>query len=57
MIQDRLDITAPNSGMVLVELFYNYHQTLALPWLTVWLPDPILLSSYAIAPVPAAEPK
>lgn len=57
MIQARLDATAPNTGLVLVELFYNYHQVLNLPWLTVWVPDPILLSSYSIAPIPAAEPK
>lgn len=44
------------TGAVLVELYYQYHQELALPWLTVIVPDPIQLHLYSISPLPAAEP-
>lgn len=57
MINSRLKAGAPNTGLVLVELFYNYHQELNLPWLSPFVPNPILVSSYAITPLPAAEPK
>lgn len=46
----------PNTGVVLVEIFYNYNQLLKLPWITVFLPDPILMYSYTIMPCPAVEP-
>ena len=43
-------------GAILVELFYNYPQTLKLPWLKV-IPDPIPVHTYTIMPLPAAEPR
>ena len=43
---------APNTAIVLVEVFYNYHQVLALPWLTVFVPDPMLLHAYTMMPMP-----
>jgi hypothetical protein len=43
-------------GVLVVELFYSYHQILGLPWITVFVPDPIRVSSYTIMPLPAIEP-
>ena len=51
-----LDPNAPNTAVVLVEVFYNYNQLLKLPWITAFVPDPQRLHSYTIIPVPAAEP-
>jgi hypothetical protein len=48
---------SPRTGVVVVELFYNYHQKLALPWITVFVPDPIALHMVAMSPLPAATPK
>ena len=42
---------APNTGMILVEIFYNYHTLLQMPF----LPDPIPLHAYAVMPLTAAE--
>jgi hypothetical protein len=47
---------APASGIVLVEVFYNYHMTLALPFITDYILNPVTLYSYTIMPVSAAEP-
>lgn len=55
-IVSKLIGTAPKSGAVVVEMFYNYHQVLALPWITLFVPDPILLHMVAVAPLPAAAP-
>jgi hypothetical protein len=55
-IQAVLDPTAPNTAVVLVEVFYDYNQILKLPWITAFVPDPVKLHSYTIIPVPAAEP-
>jgi len=55
-IGSRLVSGAPDTGVLLVEVFFNYHQVLALPWLAPFLPDPILLHAYTIMPLPAAEP-
>ncbi len=45
-----------SAGVLIVEVYYSYHQTLKLPWMTL-LGDPILLSTYTIVPLPAAEPR
>jgi len=55
-ILDRLDPSAPDSGIILVEIFYNYHQLLGMPFFTDVLPDPILVHAYSIMPYPLAEP-
>ena len=55
-INARLDNTAPSTGFVSVELFYTYEQKLKLPWITVFLSDPILLHNYALMPLVSAEP-
>ena len=55
-VNDRLNTTAPSTGFVSVELFYTYEQKLKLPWITVFLADPILLHNYALMPLVSAEP-
>lgn len=55
-IESRLSNTAPNTGILLVEVFFDYEQTLKLPWLTAFVPDPLHLHTYAIMPLVAAEP-
>jgi hypothetical protein len=47
---------APNSAIMLVEVFYGYHQLLKLPWITAFVDDPLRMHTYTIIPVPAAEP-
>ena len=55
-IESRLITAAPDTGILLVEVFFNYHQVLALPWLAPFLPNPLLLHAYTIMPCSAAEP-
>lgn len=55
MLTSRLS-GAPNAGILLVEINYNYRQVLALPWLTVFLSNPLPLRAYTIMPISAAEP-
>jgi TadE-like protein len=51
-----LDATAPNAGIVIVEIYYDYNMVLGLPWITAFLPDPIPLYAYSVMPNAAAEP-
>lgn len=46
----------PNTGAVLVEIYYNYPQLLKLPVLTSMVPDPIPLYVYSIMPLSSAQP-
>ena len=55
-IQSRLDPGAPTSGLVMVEIFYDYHMVLALPWITAFVPNPIPLHAYTIMPNANVEP-
>jgi hypothetical protein len=54
-MEARLDSLAPDTGMVVVEVFYHYDQILGF-WQIFGIPDPIQVHSYAIMPVSAAEP-
>jgi len=45
----------PAMGVVLVEVYYSYHQVLKLPWLA-FVGDPIRVYTYTMMPVPAAAP-
>lgn len=45
-----------NTGYVLVEIHYHYHQILAMPWFTQFVSDPILFNLYAVWPCVSAEP-
>lgn len=55
-IQSRLDSSAPPTGVLLVEIFYNYPQVLKLPIFTAFVRDPIPVYVYSIMPLTAAEP-
>lgn len=55
-IDPRLDASAPNTGMVSVEIFYDYHMVLGLPWIKAFVPDPITLWAYSIMPNVNVEP-
>jgi hypothetical protein len=56
-INNRLvSLTSPDTGYVLVEIFYYYDQLLKLPWITAVVEDPLLLHTYAFMPLSSAEP-
>ncbi|MBI5354149.1 MAG: pilus assembly protein [Chloroflexi bacterium] len=55
-IRNTLLVDAPNAGILVVEVHYNYHQVLALPWITAVLSDPVHLRAYTMFPLNAAEP-
>jgi hypothetical protein len=48
--------TPPDTGLVLVELYYDYHMVMGLPWIRVWVPDPVTLHAYSIMPNANAAP-
>ena len=52
----RLQVGAPNTGLVIVEIFYHYDQILGLPWVTAFVPNPVLLHAYTFMPLVSAEP-
>lgn len=52
----RRDPLAPSTGILLVEVYYNYPQILKLPVFTSVVPDPIPVYAYSIMPIAAAEP-
>lgn len=57
-IIDQLNSDAPPTGILLVEIFYNYHQILKSPFFTsgfIGIADPISLHSYAFMPLAGAE--
>jgi hypothetical protein len=54
-VTQHLDSAAPNTGILLVEIFYNYFQLLKLPFLTYVVADPIPVHAYAFMPLAAAE--
>ena len=55
-VTNLLDPNAPNTGVVIVEVFYDYDQRFKLPWITAFVPDPIKVHSHTIMPAVAAEP-
>ena len=57
LINSKMDSASiGNSGAVLVEVYYEYEMLLGLPWITAFVPDPILLHAYTIMPNTNAEP-
>lgn len=54
-IEDRLLGTAPDTGILVVEIHYHYHPVLGLPWLTMF-EDTMLMRAYTIMPNRSAEP-
>jgi hypothetical protein len=55
-ITSSLDINAPNTGVLFVEIFYSYHQLLHSPIFTIFVPDPKHVHAYAVMPLSAVEP-
>ena len=55
-ITTRMDASAPPTGVLLVEVYYNYSQILKLPVLEQVIPDPILVYTYSVMPISSAEP-
>ncbi len=53
-IQSLLVAGAPCTGILIVEVFYNYDSILKLPWLAPLFPA--LLHTYTVMPLIAAEP-
>lgn len=51
-----MDANGPESGVLLVEVYYNYAQILKLPVFEQVIPDPILVYNYAVMPLSSAEP-
>jgi len=47
---------APDAGFLVVEVHYNYHHVLGLPWFTAVIPNPLHLRAYTIMPIRAGEP-
>jgi len=48
--------TAPSTGVLVVEIYYNYPQLLKLPVLTTVLADPVPLYVYTVMPISSAAP-
>jgi len=55
-VQALLDPSAPNTGVVLVEMWYDYDMILGLPWITAFVPNPVTLYAYSMMPNPNVEP-
>jgi len=51
-----VDVNAPSTGYVLVEIFYNYDHRLGLPWITAFVSNPLPVHVYAFMPLSSAEP-
>jgi hypothetical protein len=51
-----VSMNSPNTGYVLVEIYYYYNHILGLPWITAVIDDPLLLHAYAFMPLTSAEP-
>jgi hypothetical protein len=56
MINSMLNPAAPNAGIVLVEIYFEYHMVLGLPWIKMFVPDPVMLHAYSMMPNSAVEP-
>ena len=50
MVQGMLQSGARDTGIVLVEIFYNYNLVMGLPWIEVFLGNPVTLHAYSIMP-------
>jgi hypothetical protein len=55
-IQSRMDPGAPPVSLTLVEIFYNYAQTLKAPFYDKAFPDPVPVYTYAIMPLKNVTP-
>ncbi len=55
-ILSKMDASAPDVSVSLVEIFYNYRQTLRLPVFTQFIADPIPVYTFAIFPIKNVSP-
>ena len=55
-IQSQMNPSAPAVSAMLVEIFYNYPQTLKAPFYDQFFPDPVPVYSYAIMPLKNVYP-
>jgi hypothetical protein len=55
-IKGKLKTGTPNTGYVLVEIKYHYHEMLGLPWFQQIVSDPIHFNIFAMWPCVSAEP-
>jgi hypothetical protein len=55
-VQRSLKASAPDSGVLVVEIFYSNHQLIKFPIFTNVFPDPIDLNTYVIMPLALAKP-
>jgi hypothetical protein len=55
-VLSKMNSSAPGSGVVLVEVFYNYPQLLKLPVFEQVLPDPMLVYAFSFMPLSSAAP-
>jgi hypothetical protein len=55
-IAGRMDSTAPDVSVSLVEIFYDYPQTIRLLAFLKFVPDPIPVYAYAIMPIKNITP-
>jgi hypothetical protein len=55
-IQNQMDPSAPEVSALLVEVFYNYPQTLKAPFYEQVFPDPVPVYIYAIMPLKNVNP-
>jgi hypothetical protein len=55
-IKNRMIYDAPSSGLVLVEVYYAYHQLTGLLDFVRSTEEPIMVHTYSIMPLSAAEP-
>lgn len=55
-VSDRMEGGAPPTGVLLIEVYYNYPQAIKAPFFAQVIPDPIPVYAYAIMPLSAAEP-
>jgi len=55
-VQALLNPAAPNTGVVMVEMWYDYNMILGLPWITAFVPNPVTLYAYSMMPNANVEP-
>jgi hypothetical protein len=55
-IQAQMDPSAPDVSVLLVEIFYNYPQTLKAPFYEQFFPDPIPVYTYSVMPLKNVSP-
>lgn len=55
LLGDLVDVP-PDTGIVVVEIYYNYELTLGLPWIEPFFPNPITLHAYTFMPNAASAP-